>query len=236
MRPLEEIINALDPEELSGLTGHLLSIVNPDRVNRIDTVLDHRTRHLTVVLEDIYQTHNASAVVRSCECFGIQDLHVVESANRFQPNKSIVQGAAKWVTVRRYRNGDATARCLRGLKEAGYRIAAMDPAPDSVPIDELEVDAPLALCFGSEEPGLSDTARALAEVSVAVPMAGFTQSLNLSVCAGIALENLGNRLRRGASNWGLHQAERDRLRAFWLAGSTPAGRQIVDHHLTRTSP
>ncbi|MDZ7839708.1 MAG: RNA methyltransferase [Gammaproteobacteria bacterium] len=231
MRPLERIINDLEPEVLTELTGHLLTIVNPGRVARIDTVLDSRTRHLTVALENIYQSHNASAVIRSCECFGIQDLHVIESANHFEPNRNIVQGASKWVTLRRYRGANATAACLQGLKDGGYRIAAMCPEAASIPIAELPVDTPLALCFGSEEPGLSGTALSLADFSVAVPMQGFTQSLNLSVSAGIALEQLGRRLRQSQCGWGLAPEERHRLRTLWLAQSTPGGRHIVDRYL-----
>lgn len=231
MRPLEEIINALQPDALAGLTDHLLSIVNAGRARRIDTILANRTNRITVALENIYQSHNASAVVRSCECFGIQNIHIMESSNPFEPSKSVVQGAAKWVTLHRYRDRGATTSCLRALKQAGYRIAAMSPEPDSVPIAELSVDRPVALCFGSEEPGLSRTARDLADVSVVIPMQGFTRSLNLSVSAGIALEQLGSRLRSSGTGWGLAQAERERLRALWLARSTPAGRSITDRYI-----
>ncbi|HSH41375.1 MAG TPA: RNA methyltransferase [Arenicellales bacterium] len=232
MRPLEDIINALDADALQGLTDHLLGIVNGSRVERIDAILDQRTRHLTVALENIYQPHNASAVVRSCECFGIQDLHVIESQNRFQPNKSIVQGAAKWVTLRRFRGAGATADCLQGLKRAGYRIAAMSPAPGSVPIAELPVERPLVLCIGAEEPGLSREALSLADVEARIPMQGFTRSLNLSVSAGIALEQLGARLRGSRDDWGLPAGERRRLRALWLARSTAGGRGIVARYLS----
>ncbi len=233
MRPLEDIINGLPSEALQGLTRHLLAIVNAQRAERIDEVLANRTRHLTVVLENLYRSHNASAVVRSCECFGIQDLHAIESDNLFQPNKSVVQGAAKWVTLHRHRGPDATTACLQGLKDSGYRIAAMNPAPDSTPIAELSVEQPLALCLGSEEPGLSETALALADVAVAIPMQGFTRSLNLSVSAGIALEQLGARLRRTRADWGLPRAGQERLRALWLARSTPAGRGIVERYLSQ---
>lgn len=235
MKPLEDIINALDADALAGLTDQLTTVVNPERVERIDGVLANRTRHLTVALENIYQTHNASAVVRNCECLGVQDMHVVESVNRFQPHKSIVQGAAKWVTLRRYRGANATVDCLQGLKDAGYRIAAMSPERGGVPFADLPVDAPLALCFGSEEPGLSETAKALADFSTVIPMQGFTQSLNLSVSAGIALEQLGTRLRgsRPRREWQLTEGERKRLRALWLARSTPGGPGIIDRFLAR---
>lgn len=231
MKALEDIINGLDRDALAGLTGHLLSFVNAGRVERIDAVLATRTRRLAVALENIYQSHNASAVVRSCECFGVQDLHVIESANRFEPSRNIVQGAAKWVTLHRYRGPAAATDCLQGLKDQGYRIAAMSPDTGAIPVHDLPVDEPLVLCFGSEEPGLSERARALADITAAIPMQGFTRSLNLSVSAGIALEPLARRVRRGGAGWALAPAERERLRALWLARSTSAGRSIVDRYL-----
>lgn len=231
MKALEEVIHELDAGSLDALTEHLLTMVNAGRARRIDEVLARRTRYLTVVLEDIYQTHNANAVVRSCECFGVQDIHVIESTNPFNIHSSIVQGSAKWITMKRFRGNRATEDCLSALKRSGYRVAAMDPGPDSVPIDELPVDQPVALCFGSEEPGLTDQAREMADVSVAIPMQGFTRSLNLSVSAGIALHTLDTRIRAPAGAWRLSSRETAELKALWLARSLSSGRQIVQRHL-----
>jgi len=232
MKPLEDLIHDLDPERLASLTDHLRSIVNPERVERVDGVLAYRTRRITVVLEDIYQSHNASAVVRSCECFGVQDIHVVESANAFSVNSSIVQGSAKWVTLKRYRGPQATDTCLDRLAESGYRIVAMDPRANSVPIDDLPIDAPVALCFGSEEPGLSAAARRKSDLAATIPMHGFTRSLNLSVSAGIALQSLGRRFRGSQeADWALSNREQAELRALWLARSLSAGARIVQRHL-----
>lgn len=231
MKPLDEIINALDADALEHLTAYLLLFVNPDRVERIDDALSRRTRYLTVVLENIHQPRNASAVVRSCECFGIQDLHVIESSNAFQVNRNIVQGAAKWVTVHRHRGPGATRSCLQGFKRAGCRIVAMDPGPGSMPLAALPIDAPLVLCFGSEEPGLTEQVRSMADASAMIPMQGFTRSLNLSVSAGIALERIGARIRCSDRDWKLGTVEGKRLRALWLARSISAGRRIVDRYL-----
>jgi len=231
MKTLEAVIHELDPGALSDLTGHLLTMVNAGRARRIEEILAHRTRYLTVVLEDIYQSHNANAVIRSCECFGIQDIHVIEATNPFSVHSSIVQGSAKWITMQRYRGGDATGDCLASLQQSGYRLAAMDPQPGSLPLDELPVDRPVALCFGSEEPGLSGRARQMADVSVAIPMQGFTRSLNLSVSAGIALHALDTRIRRPGIAWCLTGRETDELRALWLARSLSAGARIVRRHL-----
>lgn len=231
MRPLADTINALDDDALEGLGAHLLTYVTPDRVNRLDDVLARRTRHLTVVLENVYHSHNASAVLRSCECFGLQDLHAIENPNRFEVHRAITQGAAKWVTLYRYRGTEGTSRCLRRLRDSGHRIVAMSLDPGSVPVSELPIDAPLALCFGAEDPGLTERTRAMADVSARIPMAGFTQSLNLSVSAGIALERLGARIRASEHEWRLDSGERKRLRVLWLAQSIHAGRAIVQRYL-----
>lgn len=232
MKPLEDVINALDPGELNRLIRHLCSFVSEDRLERINRTLDLRTRHLTVVLEDAYQPQNASAVLRTCECFGIQDVHVVESDNPFRISVNVVQGAAKWLTLYRYRGDGSIDDCLRRLEDRGYRLAAMVPGAGAVPIDELPVDTPLALCFGSEDQGLSARARSLADLAVAIPMHGFTASLNLSVSAGIAVQRLSARLRSSRAPWGLAPEERDRLRALWLARSAASGRQIVRRYLS----
>jgi len=231
MKALEKLIRDLDAAELNTLVEHLLSIVNPGRAERINDILTRRTRYLTVVLEDIYRTHNASAVMRSCECFGVQDIHVIESSNPFHVHGDIVQGSAKWITLNRYRGNDATRDCLSGLKRAGYRLVAMDPRPGSTPLEALDVDRPIALCFGSEEPGLSAMARDMADATVAIPMQGFTQSLNLSVSAGIALHALDGRIRRAGVPWPLSNREAEELRALWLARSLSAGHWIVQRHL-----
>lgn len=231
MKALPKLIEDLDENVLEALTGHLLSFVTPSRQERIDRILADRTRYLTVVLEDLYRMHNASAVVRSCECFGVQDIHVVEALNAFEVNRSIVQGAAKWVTLHRHPGRQGTRQCLEQLKDNGYRIAAMSLEPESIPIESLPLDRPVALCFGSEEPGLTPEAREMADVSVTIPMRGFTQSLNLSVSAGIALQQLSDRLRGSNRDWRLETSRRDRLRALWLARSIRAGRQIVARFL-----
>lgn len=235
MKALDETIHELDAGSLDALTEHLLTMVNGDRVQRIDQILARRTRYLTIVLEDIYQTHNANAVVRSCECFGVQTVHVIESTNPFNIHSSIVQGSAKWITMNRYRGDRATEDCLSALKRSGYRVAAMDPRPGSMPLDELPVDQPVALCFGSEEPGLTDQAREMADVSVAIPMQGFTRSLNLSVSAGIALHTLDRRIREPDIAWRLSGREAAELKALWLARSLSSGQQIVQRHLAPRS-
>lgn len=194
------------------LEDRLRAIILPRRVARMQEILDRRTRRVTVLFEDVYHPHNASAVMRTAECFGVQDVHVVERDKRFRPSTDVVRGAARWLTMRRH---GAMGEAAAALRESGYVLAATSVDPGSVPLGELPVDRPLALCFGTEETGLSREALDLADLHVHVPMEGFTESLNVSVTAALCLRELTARVREGA-DWRLSEAERDDLRLVWL--------------------
>lgn len=214
---MEFQIDTLDDTTKRELTSHLGQFVTPHKRQRIAEVLAQRTRYLTVVLENIYQPHNASAVLRTCECFGVQDVHAIELDNPFSPSKSIVRGATQWLTIQRYARaeGQDTAVCLAHLRAQGYRIAATTLRPGSIPIHALDLDQPVALCFGTEETGLSDAAHDLADLFVQIPMQGFTQSFNISVTAALCLYDLTTRLRPSALPWQLTAAEKADLTLTW---------------------
>lgn len=214
---------------------YLSRLINEQRRDRLEGILRQRTRHITVVLEDIYQPQNASAVVRSCECLGIQELHVIENRNEYRLNPAVAQGASKWIDLIRHNRAqqDNTRSCIETLKQRGYRIIAMDPAPAGKTVEQLDISAKLALCFGSEEPGLSATLQTLADETVRIPIHGFTQSYNLSVSAGISLYTLVTALRNSAVNWQLDQADATALHIKWLAQSTPAGERLLEDYLKK---
>lgn len=190
----------------------------------MDEVLAARTARLAVVFEDVYHPHNASAVLRTCECLGVQDVHVVEDAKRFRPARDIARGSARWLTLRRWGGehpGDIDA-CLDTLRGEGCAILATSPESDAVPLEEVPLDRPLAVCFGTEETGLSPAAFAAADVKVTIPTPGFTRSLNVSVTAALVLYHLANRLRASQPPevWRLPAGRRDDLRLQWLAGES----------------
>lgn len=189
----------------------------------MERVLGLRTRHLTVVLEDIYQPQNASAVIRSCDCFGVQDLHIIEREHRFRPNRAVSMGAHKWVDVVKYsrKDEDNTERCLAGLKQSGYQVAALTLRDGAIPIHELDIQRPTALCIGSEKDGLTERAHELADVFVRIPMRGFTQSFNLSVTAALCLYELTGRLRDSDIDWPLSKKESEELRLRWYRKVVP---------------
>lgn len=215
------------------LVEYLRDFTTEDRWQRINEVLDKRTRHITVVLEDIYQPHNASAVLRSCDCFGIQDVHIIENKNEFSPNKSITIGAHKWITLHSYDEPDKnnTKSCYEKLHSEGYQIIATTPHEDDVTIDRVPVDQKTALVFGAELTGLSDYALEHADGYAKIPMVGFSESFNISVGAALCMYDLTSRLRKSDISWSLTESEKLKLRSEWLEKSLRAGEQLKEKFL-----
>jgi len=222
----------MDTPAPENIINYLSEFINKERRERLKTILQQRTRRITVVLEDIYRAQNASAVVRTCECFGIQEIHIIENQNEYQLNPAIVQGASKWIELNRYKkeNEDNATACINSLKEKGYHIVAM-PKQNSKPVKELGIDKKLALCFGSEEPGLSENLIGLADELANIPVYGFTQSYNLSVSAAISLYELISRLKNADVNWQLDETDMTELYIEWLAKSTPTGQTLLKRYL-----
>lgn len=228
------------PENLQPpLIAHLETFLTPERKARMDIVLPQRTRYITLILENIYQPHNASAVVRSCECFGIQDVHIIENSYRFERTRGVSMGSDKWLTLNRYNElDDNTPSCFEALKANGYHIAAMTLSPGARPLSELSLEQPVALAFGTEISGLSETAHTLADSFVYLPMRGFTQSFNISVSAALALSELRERLEISPYHWRLSAAEQNTLKLTWLCRSIRSSETIIEEWLaasTKTS-
>ena len=212
---------------------YLEGFVTPKRSARIKEVLRKRTRHLTVVLENLFQPHNASAVLRSCECFGIQDVHIVENDYAFERTRGVSMGAEKWLTMHHY-NEEVfnTQACLRNLKSAGYRLAATTLREGAVPLQEIEMDEPLALMFGTELSGLTETAHQEADLFVYLPMWGFTQSFNISVSCALSLYELRRRLDQATeAHWRLARDESQWLHLEWLVRSIKSSEEMLDSWL-----
>ena len=217
-------------ETKQALIEHLSQFVTAQRLERLETVLEQRTRYISVVLEDLYQFHNANAVIRSCECFGVQDLHVIENQNTFDYNPQVNMGASQWVSLHRHNQPEAdnTRLCLSTLKQQGYRLVAMTLHPDSIPLQALDLEQKVALCFGTEEEGLSQTAHRLADTFVQIPMVGFTQSFNISVTVALSLFDLTTKLRTSQQPWPLNPNEKQDLRIAWLTEMIKGSDIIID--------
>lgn len=208
----------LTPQEYQ-LLDHLSQYVTEHKKQFIERVLSCRTRQVTVVMEDIYQSQNASAVVRTCEGMGLQDIYVIESNSTYQVNKKVLKGSNKWIDLLRYRKKDAnnTEECFSDLRGKGYKIIGMDPAPDGISIHELDASKhKCALVFGNEFKGLSPYAMDNCDMKASIPMHGFTESYNISVSAAIALTTLLTKLRAGGCDYGLTKEEMDAIRLLWI--------------------
>ena len=203
-------------------------MVNENRLKLIDGILAQRTRYITVVLEDIYQAQNASAVLRTCDCFGIQDVHIIENRNEYRLNPEVELGAAQWLTLYRYnRKKNNTPEAIGTLKNAGYRIVAATPHRDETDLKDFDLfRGKAAIMFGTERRGLSEEALALADEYVRIPMLGFTESFNISVSAAIVLYELNARLRNPDLPWQLDPEESELIRLLWIRNSVNNIRRI----------
>ncbi len=203
--------------EKENLLKFFTQFITDERLKRLNDVVVNRTRHFTVVLEDIYQSQNASAVLRSCDCFGVQDVHIIENKNKYKLNPDVELGSAKWLDLHKYNwNTNNTLECIDTLKKNGYRIIATTPHYKSVPLEELKVDTKFALMFGTEIDGLTDVALQNADEFVKIPMVGFTESLNISVSAAICMHHMNQKLRQSEINWKLSDEEILEIKLNWM--------------------
>jgi tRNA (guanosine-2'-O-)-methyltransferase len=212
--------------EIEILTRH----VTDRRLRRMEEILAQRSRWIATVVEDIYQPHNGSAVLRSCDAFGVQDVHIIENRNRYHVNPGVELGTAQWLSLYRYTAGvpagattdpeEQTRTAVATLHRLGYRVAAMTPHRDDTLLPDLDLTrGPVALLFGSEKEGLSPTALELADEYVRIPMRGFVESLNISVSAAVSMESLSRRLRSSSIAWALSERDRLTILARWLRRS-----------------
>jgi tRNA (guanosine-2'-O-)-methyltransferase len=205
----------------SQLVNYLENFVNTGRIELLNKNLNLRTRYLTVVLEDIFQPHNTSAILRSCDCFGIQDIHIIENRNKFLPNKEIALGAEQWLSISRYnKETNNTGQTLQLLKDKGYRIIATSPHQRKVGIDDFDLNrGKSAIIFGTELTGVSDIVKEMADEFITIPMCGFTESLNISVSVALAMFNLCSRLRKSELDWQLTESDITDIKICWLRNS-----------------
>jgi tRNA (guanosine-2'-O-)-methyltransferase len=213
------------------LRTYLEGFLTEKRKRLFETILDKRTRHFTVVLEDIYQQHNASAVVRTCDIFGIQDLHVIENKYVNKVSRHVAKGSQKWLTFHRYRKDtNNTNDCLKALREQGYQIIAATPHNDSCVLQDFDITKKSAFVFGVEKEGVSDEIMEQADGFLKIPMVGFTESLNISVAAAIILQNVSERLRNSQIDWQLTKEEKIVLYLEWVEKTIKNVKKIKKHY------
>ena len=211
-------MKTLNLEQKKELSDYLSNFVSDNKKNKINEIVLNRTRHLTVVLEDIFQSQNASAVLRTCDCFGIQDVHIIENRYLYELNPDVELGSAKWLSINKYNsNENNTQVALSKLKKQGYKIIATTPHRNDLLISDLEINDKIALVFGTEKDGLSEIAMQNADAYVKIPMYGFTESFNISVSAAMSIFYLSEKIRNSAIKWQLTEEEMFEIKINWFS-------------------
>ena len=210
------------------LISYLSSFVTEERVELFQTKIKERSRHLTVVLEDVFQSRNISAAMRSADCFGLQDIHIIENKNKFISDKTVSLGAGEWLSIIHHnKEKNNTKLCIENLKKQGYQIIATTPNNSDITLDEVDIENnKIAILLGTELTGLSHHALDLADKKMNIEMHGFTDSLNISVSAAICCQNLSNKMRKSDTNWKIKESEKDEIILNWLRNTIKSSEEI----------
>lgn len=216
-------------ERIDRQITYLKEFMTEERFQVLRRAIDLRTDYMTVCLENIFHPQNASAVIRSCEAFGIQHVHAVEVLTRFKPNVNIVRGTDKWVDIHRYRSANAFVELIDALRSQGYRIVATSPHIEDTTPEAFDVTrGKFALFFGTEHAGISEQVLQRADEFIKIPMYGMVESLNISVCAAILLYMLSQRVHTEVENWQLSEAARKEYLFRWMMESVKDSKRILE--------
>ena len=207
---------------------YLSSFVTEERIELFQTKIKERSRHLTVVLEDVFQSRNISAAMRSADCFGLQDVHIIENKNKFISDKTVSLGAGEWLNIIQHnKTKQNTQLCIENLKKQGYQIIATTPHNSDITLNEVDIENnKIAILLGTELTGLSNEALSLADKKMKIEMHGFTESLNISVSAAICCQNLSNQMRKSDVNWKIKENEADEIMLNWLRNTIKSSEEI----------
>ena len=218
---------------MTDLVDHMSGFVTENRLSVLKQVLAERSRYITVLMEDIYQSQNASAVLRSCDCTGLQDVHIVEQQNEYEINRDVALGANQWLSLEYYNKGsDDIGAAISSLKKSGYRIVATSPHKEGATPDNFDLDKGKAvLLFGTELNGLTPRALELADEFLQIPMVGFTESYNISVSAAITLYTLRRRLEASSLDWRMGEEEQQELLLTWLRSTIKMSEEIETKYI-----
>ena len=215
------------------LVQYLKEFVVDERRVLFEEKIQQRTKHITVVLENIFQGRNISASIRSADCFGVQDVHVIENDNIFNDDSEVSMGADKWVSTTRYnQEKHNTAKAIKNLKADGYQVIATTPHNTDCDLYDIEIsNQKIALIFGAEVRGCSQQALKLADIRMRIPMYGFTESFNISVSVSLCLQHLTYKMRNSAVNWRMTEEQQDKTLLEWLRKSIKSSDQIEKKYL-----
>lgn len=217
------------------IVEYLKEFVVEERRELFEAKIKERTQHLTIVLENIFQGRNISASIRSADCFGIQDVHIIENDNFFNDDSEVSMGAEKWITTKRYNQYKHNSiEAIKKLRAEGYQIIATTPHETDCSLYDLDItEKKMALLFGSEVKGCSKQTLELADKKMKIPMYGFTESYNISVSVSLSLQHLTYKMRKSDINWGLPMDQQNKVMLQWLRNSIKAAPEIEKKYLEK---
>ncbi|MEG1649208.1 MAG: RNA methyltransferase [Rikenellaceae bacterium] len=222
------MLNSRNADTLQKEIDHLSTLMSEERYANIKYVLSQRTKYMTVCLENIYHPQNASAVIRSAEAFGIQNVHVIEDISYFRPNIDIVQGSDRWIDITRYSRDTTSRYVIEQLKNKGYKILAATPHGEDYTPQTVDISSPFALFMGTEKQGISSVLEENADSFIKIPMCGFVESLNVSVCAAIMMQTLTDRMRNSDIAWQLSNDEKIEILHRWMQYAVRDSKTILN--------
>lgn len=204
---------------------YLAEFMTKERHTVLERTVGMRSRYMTILAENTFHPQNASALVRHCEAFGLQEMHTVETLCKFSPNTDIVRGTDQWVDICHHRS---TPEAVAALKGAGYRIVATTPHRESCTPETFDVArGKFALVFGTEHAGISDEVFASADEFLRIPMCGMVESLNVSASAAILMYMLSERMRQAVAGWRLLPDEQSEVLYRWMCSSVRDSERIL---------
>lgn len=225
---MTNIENELTLEQIKKRTDYLLGFMLPSRAETLKQCLRNRTKYMTLATENMFHEHNASAVIRHCDAFGIQDLHTVETLCPFAPSLHITRGSEKWIDIHRH---SSTKELISSLKKDGYRIIATSPHEGGSTPETFDMTkGKFAIVLGTEKTGISDQIKQNADEFMAIPMYGLVESLNVSASAAIITHILSERIRHEITKWGLGDEDFSRLLYRWAQISVQDSMQILERY------
>ena len=221
------------PKLTADLVEYLKGFVFDERRKLFEAKIQERTQHLTILLENIFQGRNISASIRSADCFGIQDVHIIENDNLFNDDSEVSMGAEKWITTKRYnQNKHNSIEAIENLKSNGYQIIATTPHNADCDLYDLDITKKTALFFGAEVKGCSKETLTLADKRMKIPIYGFTESYNISVSVSLCLQHLTYKMRQSNMDWKLPVDQQEKVMLQWLRNSIKSAAEIEEKYLS----
>lgn len=219
-------------QDKRSLLEYLQNFMMEERAIRFDEILEYRTRHFTMIVEDVYQDRNASAILRSCDCFGIQDVSIIERENKYKIAREIAKGSEKWVNATIYDGYENnTRKCMSDLREKGYRIVGASPHMTENTLDKFDISRKAAIFMGGEKDGLSEDVMSKADEFLYIPIVGFTESFNISVAAAIILYEITAKLRNSEIDWRLRDEEKLEIKLNWTIETIASSEYLIRKYL-----